>query len=122
MVKLGLSKAFTPEVFTRFSPPVPCLIFPLAPGHKEHWEGRLKIAWVNKPIVFDGEVIGWEDITVPAGQFHCIKFHFREKRGEELVEETAWYAAGVGQVKYDGGQYVKELKSYQSSVNSVQKK
>jgi hypothetical protein len=67
---------------------------------------------MDKPIIFDGEVLGWEDITVPAGKFHCIKLHYHEKRGGEIIDEEAWYAQGVGQVKYDGGQYVKELKSY----------
>ena len=51
--------------------------------------------------------------VVPAGKFHCIKLHYHEKRGDEVIDEDAWYAEGVGQVKYDGGQYVKELKTYQ---------
>jgi len=111
--KLGLSKALTPEVDTRFTPAVPRLIFPLAPGTKVHWEGRLKVRVVmDKAIIFDGEVIGWDDVTVPAGKFHCIKLHYHEKRGSDIIDEDAWYAEGVGQVKYDGGQYVKELKSY----------
>src|SRR4051812_48902231 len=50
--KLGLSKSYTPEVYTRFRPPVPRVIFPLDPGTKVHWEGRLKVAMINKPIVF----------------------------------------------------------------------
>ena len=107
------SKSFTPEVFTHFTPSVPRVICPLEPGKKVHWEGRLKVAWVDKPIVFDGEVVGWEDVDVPAGHFHCIKLHYHEKRGEEVIDESAWYAQGVGQVKYDGGQYVKELKRFQ---------
>ena len=31
---------------------------------------------------------------------------------DEIIDEDAWYAEGVGQVKYDGGQYIKELKKY----------
>ncbi len=110
--KLGLSKSLTPEVNTRFTPAVPRVIFPLTPGTKVHWEGRLKVAWVDKPIIFDGEVTGWEDIEVPAGKYHCIKLHYHEKRGDEIIDENAWYAEGVGQVKYDGGQYIKELKEF----------
>jgi hypothetical protein len=111
--KLALSKTLTPEVDTRFTPAVPTLIFPLTPGTKVHWEGRLKVRMVmDKPIIFDGEVIGWDDIEVPAGKFHCIKLHYHEKRGNDVIDEDAWYAEGVGQVKYDGGQYVKELKSF----------
>ena len=116
--KLGLSKTLTPEINTRFNnlpPPMPAVIFPLTPGTKVHWEGRLKVTGImNKPIIFDGEVTGWEDIEVPAGKFHCIKLHFHEKRGDDVIDEDAWYADGVGQVKYDGGQYIKELKSYRS--------
>lgn len=111
--KLGLKKSISPEVDTVFTPPVPRVIFPLAPGTQVHWEGRLKVAWIDKPILFDGEVTGWEDVDVPAGRFHCIKLRYHEKRGEEAIDEVAWYAEGVGQVKYDGGQYVKELKSFQ---------
>jgi hypothetical protein len=110
--KLGLSKGYTPEVFTRFTPPVPRVIYPLEPGTKVHWEGRLKNVVMNKYIIFDGVVVGWEDIDVPAGHFHCIKLHYHEKRGNDVIDESVWYAQGVGQVKYDGGQYVKELKSY----------
>ena len=88
------------------------MIYPLETGTKVHWEGRLKNIVMNKYIIFDGEVIGFEDIEVPAGKFHCIKLHYHEKRGDEVIDESAWYAEGVGQVKYDGGQYVKELKSY----------
>lgn len=110
--KLALSKSFTPEVDTHFTPAVPRVIFPLEPGNKIHWEGRLKVAWIDKPIIFDGEVVGWDNIDVPAGHFHCIKLHYHEKRGDEIIDELAWYADGIGQVKYDGGQYVKELKSY----------
>ncbi len=110
--KLGLSKSLTPEINTRFTPPVPRVIFPLEPGTKVHWEGRLKVATVDKPIIFDGEVTGWEDVDVPAGHFHCMKLHYHEKRGTDIIDEDAWYAEGVGQVKYAGGQYVKELKSY----------
>ena len=110
--KLGLSKSFTPEVFTRFDSPVPAVIFPLIPGTKVHWEGRLHVLTVNQKIVYDGLVVGWEDVTVPAGNFHCIKIHFHEMRDKDVVDEDAWYAENVGQVKYDGGQYIKELKSF----------
>jgi hypothetical protein len=111
--KLGLKKSLTPEIFTRFNPPVPRVIYPLDPGSPAvHWEGRLKVATINRPIIFDGKVEGWDDVTVPAGTFKCIKLFYDQKRGDEKVQEWAWYAEGVGQVKYEGGEYVKELKSY----------
>jgi hypothetical protein len=114
--KLGLSKGYTPEVDTDFTPAVPRVIYPMVPGTKVHWEGRLKVAWVNKKIIFDGEVLGWDDIEVPAGKYHCLKLHYHEKRDDDVIDETAWYAEGVGQVRYDGGQYIKELKSFTSAV------
>jgi hypothetical protein len=110
--KLGTGKTLTPEFWTKFTPPVPRVIYPLFPGTKVHWEGRLKNIVMDKHIDFHGEVIGFEDIEVPAGKFHCIKLHYHELRDDEVVDESAWYAEGVGQVKYDGGQYVKELKSF----------
>jgi hypothetical protein len=119
--KLGLSKSYTPEIFTRFNPPMPAVIYPFEPGKKVHWEGRLKVATINKPIIFDGEVIGWEDVDVPAGHYHCIKLHFHEKRGDDVVDEDVWYAENVGQIKYNGGQYIKVLKSYKSSASSTEK-
>jgi hypothetical protein len=54
-------------------------------------------------------------VTVPAGKFHCIKLFYDQYRDDEHVQETAWYAEGVGQVKYDGGEYVKELKTYKNN-------
>ena len=109
--KLGLSKSYTPEIFSNFTPAIPRVIAPLTPGTTVKWEGRLKAAGVvNKAIKFSGEVVGWEDVKVPAGTFHCIKLFYDQYRGDEHVQEYAWYADGVGQVKYDGGQYVKELK------------
>src|SRR6185437_4707392 len=76
--KLGLSKSYTPEIFTRFHPALPVVVYPLEQGNKVHWEGRLKVATINEQIIFDGEVVGWEDLDVPAGHFHCIKLHYHE--------------------------------------------
>ena len=111
--KIAVKKFLVPEVTTRFDPPMPRLFFPMQPGSKLHWEGHLKIAWIDKQIVFDGTVVGWEDIDVPAGRFHCLRLHFIEKRGDEDVTEDVWYAPGVGQVQYNGGHYIKALKSFQ---------
>jgi hypothetical protein len=121
LYKLGLKKSISPEVETKFipadskfTPAVPRVIYPLKPGTKVHWEGRLKVAWVNKKIIFDGEVLGFEEIEVPAGKFRCIKLHFHEKRDDEVIDQYYWYAEGVGQVKSESGEYVKELKSFKA--------
>jgi hypothetical protein len=111
--RLGLSKSYTPEVFSNFTPPVPRVIAPLVPGTQVKWEGRLKAAGVvNKAIRFSGEVVGWEDVKVPAGTFHCIKLFYDQYRDNDHVQEYAWYAAGVGQVKYDSNGFIKELKEF----------
>jgi len=111
--RLGLSKSYTPEVFSRFTPDVPRVIAPLTPGVHVEWQGTLKAAGVvNKKIKFSGTVVGWEDVKVPAGTFHCIKLFYDQYRDDQHVQEYAWYADGVGQVKYDGGEYVKELKEF----------
>ena len=77
-----------------------------------HWEGTLKIAWIKKTITLDGEILGEEQVSVPAGTFTCVKIHFHEKRGDESIDSYAWYAPGTGQVKYMGGTYIKELIEY----------
>ena len=112
LVKTGVSKAFTPEIDAWQRPPMPWMLFPLEPGQKFRWEGILKVAWVDKKIVLDGEVVGEEDVTVPAGTFRCIRIHYHQLRGDEVVDEDVWYARGVGQVKYSGGTYIKELSSF----------
>lgn len=74
----------------------------------------MKVATIDRKIVFDGEVVGFEEVTVPAGKFRCIKLHYHEIRGKEVVDEDVWYAPNVGQVRYDGGEYVKELKEFKA--------
>lgn len=110
--KLGLSKSYTPEVTTRFTPAAPVLPFPLTPHALPEWQGRLKVAWVDKRIRYTGQVMGEEEVKVPAGAFRCVRVFFDQWRDDEHVQETVWYAPDVGQVRYDGGQYVKELIEY----------
>lgn len=110
--KTGVKKSFTPEVSAVHKPAIPLFLYDLTLGHTLHWEGILKIAWVDKKIVLDIEILGEDTITVPAGTFTCVKIHFHQKRGKEITDEYAWYASGVGQVKYIGGTYIKELIDY----------
>ncbi|MFH1380489.1 MAG: hypothetical protein ABII23_09455 [bacterium] len=110
--KTGVKKSFTPEVSAVHEPALPLFPFNLEKDHTFHWEGRLKIAFVNKDIILDGRIIGEEEIEVPAGRFTCIKIHFHQKRGEEITDEYAWYAPGAGQVKYIGSTYIKELSKF----------
>ncbi len=61
-------------------------------------------------------VIGEEDVETPAGIFHCIRLHYTVT-GLPGTEWTAWYAQGVGLVRYIGGgrrgpSHVLELREY----------
>jgi hypothetical protein len=40
-----------------------------------------------------------EDVTVPAGTFHCVKLEQREVWPSEVYEGAVWLARGVGAVK-----------------------
>jgi hypothetical protein len=113
--KIGASKSYTPEVSSIFNPAIPILIFPLKAGSIWDWEGTLKIAFMNKKIKMHCEVVGEEEIEVPAGKFKCLKIHIHQQRNEEISDEYGWYAPGVGQIKYIGKELGKQLVSY--SVN-----
>lgn len=108
-----LSKKLTPEVSAVHTPAIPVMIFPFEKGRKFHWQGKLKIAWINKNIVMDGEVLGEEEIDVPAGKFRCVKLYFKILKDNKTSEQYGWYAPEVGQVKYIGEEYTKLLKNYQ---------
>jgi len=114
--RTGLRKtllgASTPEVEASHDPPIPLFIYPDDDTKSFEWEGRIRIAFVNKPVKMRGEMLGFENITVPAGEFECFKIRFTQTRGDEETVEYAWYAQGVGQVKYEGDKYIKELKKY----------
>lgn len=111
-VKTAVKKPWTPWVTARHDPPIPLVVFPLEPGREFHWQGLLKIGPIKKPIVMRGQVFPEEEIEVPTGRFRCLKISYHEQRGKETVDETAWYAVNVGQVKYIGGNYTKLLKAY----------
>ena len=111
--KIGASKSFTPEAGSVFTPDLPIMVFPLAKGNKWDWEGTLKIAWINKHIKMHCEVLADNDeITVPAGTFKCLKIHIHQERDKEISDEYGWYAAGIGQIKYETKKTLKVLKSY----------
>ena len=111
--KIGASKSFTPEASSVFIPELPIMIFPLAKDAKWDWEGKLKIAWINKNIKMHCEILSVnEEITVPAGTFKCVKIFIHQVRDNEPSDEYGWYAPGVGQIKYQTKKTLKVLKSY----------
>jgi hypothetical protein len=111
--KIGASKSFTPEASSVFIPEIPIMMFPLAKNAKWDWEGKLKIAWINKNIKMHCEILSVnEEITVPAGTFKCVKIFIHQVRDNEPSDEYGWYAPGIGQIKYETKRTLKVLKSY----------
>ncbi|MBI5555662.1 MAG: hypothetical protein HY920_07440 [Elusimicrobia bacterium] len=111
--KISASKSFTPEASSVFIPELPIMMFPLNPGSAWDWEGKLKIAWINKNIKMRGEIVSTnEELIVPAGTFKCVKIYLHQIRDNEPSDEYAWYAPGVGQIKYQTRKTLKVLKSY----------
>ncbi|MDD5354892.1 MAG: hypothetical protein PHF95_06860, partial [bacterium] len=111
--KIAASKSFTPEANSVFTPAIPIMMFPLAKDAKWDWEGKLKIAWINKNIKMHCEILSTdEEITVPAGTFKCVKIYIHQVRDNEPSDEYGWYAPGIGQIKYETKKTLKVLKSY----------
>ncbi len=91
----------------RYDPPFPALPFPLEAG--KQWRARVKATdpatgRVNTVLVH-GDVLGWERVRVPAGEFETIKVrrivyagNAEFFRGEEHIFEYDWYAPALGQV------------------------
>lgn len=58
------------------------------------------------PVRVEAEVLGWDKVRVPAGEFDAVKVrryvyldYFKQGiRGESWIIETDWYAPAIGQV------------------------
>lgn len=85
---------------------------PLVAGSKWEWNGK---DYTQTEVRESNKVVGFENITVPAGKFRAMKV-VSEITGAGRMTKTYWYADGVGLVKTttDGGQikYGSELKDY----------
>lgn len=88
-----------------FSQPYPAYEFPLAAG--KSWSTR--VSAVNPAngkrasVRVDGEILGTEQISVPAGSFDTFKIRrrvyagdFDGPRSETHIVETEWYAPALG--------------------------
>ena len=91
----------------RYSPPYPALPFPLEAGKKWHAYVQATDPATGRTnrVRIDGEVLGWERVTVPAGVFDTLKVHRLVYagnhdffRGEEHIRETDWYAPQIGKI------------------------
>jgi hypothetical protein len=106
--------------------------FPLYPGKK--WEDKydwelLGAAPAKGKAEDHGSVLGWEDVTVPAGTFHTLKVvvlsrYYGAGGYNDDSKLTFWYAAEVNRfVKFDyrdtiDGAVLAELVSYKPSAQS----
>jgi hypothetical protein len=60
---------------------------------------------VGKSVTLRGQTVtveAEEDVEVPAGKFHCVRLKYTVKDSGGM-EWYAWYAQGIGLVKYRGG-------------------
>jgi hypothetical protein len=76
---------------------------PLRAGLRWEWKGRDP---TQTEVTEKSQVIGFENVTVPAGKFRAMKVVSEITGGAAHMTRTYWYAEGVGLVKSstDGGQ------------------
>jgi len=91
----------------RYNPPYPALPFPLEAG--KSWQAYVQATdpatGKTSRVRIDGDVLGWERVKVPAGEFDALKVrrvvyagNADYDRGEENIREFDWYAPLLGQV------------------------
>jgi hypothetical protein len=99
----------------KYDPPRQYLPNPLIPGQKWEWSGKDPTQMERHE---SSRVIGFENVTVPAGKFRAMKVTSSTSGGAIPMTKTYWYADGVGLVKTttEGGQikYGSELTDYSS--------
>jgi hypothetical protein len=90
-----------------YRPAYPAFDFPLAAGKR--WQARLLATdpadGRRFPLTLYGEVLGWERIKVPAGEFDTLKvrrqvffdYWVLGVRGRSEIVEVEWYAPAVKQ-------------------------
>jgi hypothetical protein len=89
----------------RYQPPYPALPFPLAAGKSWHSHVAATDPATGKTnrVRIDGEVVGWDRVRVPAGEFDTLKarrYVYAGNAGffktEERIQEYDWYAPQLG--------------------------
>lgn len=102
-----------------FEPPYPAFPFPLVLGKswKQSIVALAPAAGKRTRITVYGWVRGWERVKVPAGEFDALKVRRQAYlddadwwRTATEIEETAWYAPGVGRfIKHEERSHYREL-------------
>ena len=88
-----------------FSPAYRAFDFPLVAGKK--WRARATATdpadGRSFPVVIEAQVLGWERVRVPAGEFDALKvrrhvfldYWVQGERGQSIIMETDWYAPSL---------------------------
>lgn len=94
-----------------FSPPYPAYVAPLSAGNSWSTRVRATNAALNRTasVRVDGDVVGSERLTTPAGSFDTVRLKRRVYAGdweafknETNIEETEWFSPSLGRpVKLD---------------------
>lgn len=91
-----------------YKPAYEALPYPMAAGKTWRHTGTATDPATGRtfPVRIDGEVLGWEKVRVPAGEFDALKlrrvvyldYYEQGVRGQSWIIETDWYAPSIGQV------------------------
>lgn len=86
-----------------YEPLMPTFLFPVEAGKRWDWEGSKVSGGKQLKVKLTVEIIGEDSVSVPAGDFICIKLN-RQLECEDGSKEffTQWLAPGVGVVKAEG--------------------
>jgi hypothetical protein len=96
--------------------PVPILRAPVKKGDK--WDFVMPLAEFNLELRGTKEIMGEEDVEVPAGKFRAIRVDVvittvDAKRLDTVERWTYWYCAGIGEVKSSRGKdHLRVLKAF----------
>jgi len=91
-----------------YNPAYRAFDFPLVAGKKWSYRGTATDPADHRsfPVRIDAEVLGWERVRVPAGEFDAVKvrrhvildYWLQGVRGQSVILETDWYAPSLNQV------------------------
>jgi hypothetical protein len=97
LIKRGEKKIDTPETWLKL------------PANRDlSWEYPIGDPDISPRPQMLNTISGEEDVTVPAGTFHCVRV--RSRQGARAT--TCWFAPEVGLVKLEATTWTEVLKSY----------
>jgi DUF3108-like len=80
----------------KYEPARQYLKTPLVAGSQWSWKGE---DYTKTELKEDNQVVGRENVTVPAGKFRAMKVVTKVAGGATPMTRTYWYADGIGLVK-----------------------